>query len=154
MKFNGEEKENIEEVQGLTKEQEKLIQAELDMAEEYVIKCLFGSADLKQIQMRVSMPIKLFLKSKNKTLLQVLNCKIAEFEAIMRPCMLPNGMVDVDFAVEALCHFMEWCDAAMPMPVKEIRLVDFCRRFDKPLHHLGRHIQGLEQVPHKQHNPY
>jgi|GEM_PF-3520028 len=137
----------------LTEHEKKQIQAELDMAQGYVIECLCGHTDIKQ--MRIDKKYLMALKFQGTTLPRFLNCQIDRFEMLVRPHMLPNGMVDVESAAETLCHFMGWeLEHIPPMPVKEMRLVDFMRRFDKPLRHIGRHIQGLEHVPHKAHNPY
>lgn len=131
-----------------TEHEKKVIQAELDMAEIYIMECLFGSSELKH--MHINSKIKAMMTFCGKNLQDELNCKIKKFEALMWPCMLPNGMVDVERVVETIGHFY---GHELHVPVKEMRLVDFFRRFDKLLHHLGRHIQGLEHVPHHG-NPY
>lgn len=69
---------------------QSLIQIELDMVEEYILTCLFGSIQNPQ----VNSTIKSFLALKGKNLADIINDYIDKFEDIIKPLLKENGYVD------------------------------------------------------------
>lgn len=106
-----------------------LIQSELDMAEEYILTCIFGNVQNPQI----NSTIKSFLALKGKDPIELINEYIDKFEAIVKPLLKSNGYVDG----EKLSKLLEIKLNQSISLTGDCRLIEVARVFEPQLKSIG-----------------
>lgn len=113
-------------------------QIELDLAEEYLLKKLFG--DVQNLQ--VSNKVKLFLIAKNIDLPMYINEKLQLFEAITKDFMTEAGYIDGSKISKVLAlknPVFNEINIPNMKPIEIIEIIDKIVNFDK----IGEIIQNL-----------
>lgn len=109
-----------------------LIQAELDLAEELILTCLFKDAHNPQVGGVTAS----FLALQGKSLTPLLNASILEAEAIVAPWLKENGYIDGEKLSLLLKNKLNK-DVVIP----DCRIIDIVRAIEPLLRFCGKFIQ-------------
>lgn len=109
-----------------------LIQIELDMAEEHILKCLFGDINNPQ----VNTTIKSFLALQGKSLVGTINEYIDKFEAIIKPMLKENGYIDGAKFSELLKIKLN-----QDIPIQDFRIIELTRVLEPWLLDISKLLQ-------------
>ena len=109
-----------------------LIQTELDMAEEYILKCLFGDINNPQ----VNAAIKSFLTLQGKSVAGTINEYIDKFETIIKPMLKENGYIDgAKFSELLKIKFKQ------EIPIQDFRIIELARALESWLLDISKLIR-------------
>ena len=111
---------------------ENLMQTELDLVEEHIIECLFGSAHAP----RINSMVKTGLAFIGQSHIQMINKGIKQFEQFGKPFLKENGYVDglkLSRMIEARFN--------KQVPIGDFRMIEFTRAIEPWLKTLGSYIQ-------------
>lgn len=109
-----------------------LIQAELDIVEDHVLKCLFRDSQNPQI----NSTIKSFCVMSGKHHINIINDAITQFETAIRPFLKENGYVDGEkFSALLAMKFNK------QIPMNDFRLVEVTRAIEPWLLRFGTLLQ-------------
>lgn len=111
---------------------ENLIQTELDLVEEHILECVFGSVHSPQINSMV----KTGLSFMGQNHIQMINTSIRQFEKFAKPFLKENGYVDglkLSRLIEARFN--------KQVPIGDFRMIELTRAIEPWLKTLGSYIQ-------------
>ena len=111
---------------------QSLIQAELDLVEEHLLQCLFGSSQSPIIN---SM-IKTGLTFMGQSHIKLINSGLQQFEQFAKPFLKENGYVDgikLSRLIEAKFN--------KQIPIGDFRMIELTRAIEPWLKALGSYIQ-------------
>ncbi len=111
---------------------DNLIQTELDLAEEHILKCLFKSASKPQVGGLAAT----FLSLQGKSLTPLLNSSILSAEAFLKPWLKDNGYVDGE---KLSLYIKNKFDREVVIP--DFRLVEFARAIEPMLLICSKYLQ-------------
>lgn len=108
------------------------MQTELDLVEEHLLQCLFGSSQFPQINSMV----KTGLTFMGQNHVQLINSALQQFEQFAKPFLKDNGYVDgskLSRLIEAKFN--------KQIPIGDFRMIEFTRAIEPWLKTLGSYIQ-------------
>lgn len=110
----------------------EFIQAELDLAEEHILACLFKNAHNPQVGGVTAT----FLALQGKSLTPLLNSVILKAEAYIKPWLKDNGYVDGEKVTLFIKNKFNK-DVAIP----DFRMIEFTRSIEPLLMFCGKYLQ-------------
>lgn len=110
----------------------EFIQAELDLAEEHILTCLFKDAHNPQVGGVTAT----FLTLQGKSLAPLLNSTILKAEAYIKPWLKDNGYVD---GTKVALYIKNKFNKDVTIP--DFRMIEFTRSIEPMLQFCGKYLQ-------------
>lgn len=111
---------------------QNLMQAELDLVEEHLLQCLFGSSQSP----RINSMVKTGLTFMGQSHIKLINSGLQLFEQFAKPFLKENGYVDglkLSRLIEARFN--------KQIPIGDFRMIELTRAIEPWLKTLGSYIQ-------------
>lgn len=111
---------------------QNLMQAELDLVEEHLLQCLFGSSQSP----RINSMLKTGLAFMGQSHIKLINNGLQQFEQFAKPFLKENGYVDglkLSRLIEARFN--------KQIPIGDFRMIELTRAIEPWLKTLGSYIQ-------------